>query len=211
MKKLLFSAALIFGLLSIVSCDKTDKPDYPKQLTITPNTLTMWPGTTYRVQWFTYNISDPEKLVWTSDNSNVIEFVNTSAFNNCRFICKETSGKAHVIATLPEANLTASVTINMVPTPSLEPDVKVSGSNVQMHFTLKNETGMTVKEAKLSFDNTDYNIEVKDNAMSKTFDNVAAGTHDYIVKVYFNEYNPGEFPGYDHAAVKCNGTVTIDK
>ena len=153
----------------------------------------MWPGTTYRVQWFTYNISDPEKLVWTSDNSNVIEFVNTSAFNNCRFICKETSGKAHVIATLPEANLTASVTINMVPTPSLEPDVKVSGSNVQMHFTLKNETGMTVEEAKLSFDN------------------VAAGTHDYIVKVYFNEYNPGEFPGYDHAAVKCNGTVTIDK
>ena len=80
-----------------------------------------------------------------------------------------------------------------------------------MHFTLKNETGMTVKEAKLSFDNTDYNIEVKDNVMSKTFDNVAAGTHDYIVKVYFNEYNPGEFPGYDHAAVKCNGTVTIDK
>lgn len=89
-----------------------------------------------------------------------------------------------MIATLPEANLTASVTINMVPTPSLEPDVKVSGSNVQMHFTLKNETGMTVKEAKLSFDNTDYNIEVKDNVMSKTFDNVAAETHDYRYRHY---------------------------
>ena len=183
-EKIIILCSLIFGLLSIVSCDKADKPDYPKQLTITLNTLTMWPGSTYRVQWFTYNISNPEKLVWTSDNSNVIEFVNTSAFNNCRFICKETSGKAHVIATLPEANLTASVTINMVPTPSLEPDVKVSGSNVQMHFTLKNETGMTVKEAKLSFDNTDYNIEVKDNVMSNTFDNVAAGTHDYRYRHY---------------------------